>query len=94
MSKIIQARFLGALGERREKRINDVLDRFDAWKLVPSGQRLKLNEEEDVEFMHSAVDWNEDEDGTQIEFAIEDEKAVRIASELRACGLMVTARAE
>lgn len=85
MKSTIQARFVGALSERREKRINEVLDRFDVWKFVPSGQYVNGQE-----FQHTAVDWNEDEDGTEITFKIEDDKAERITSELRACGLIVT----
>jgi phage terminase Nu1 subunit (DNA packaging protein) len=39
MSKIIRARFDGALDARREERINDVLDNFDA---VPSRAAARL----------------------------------------------------
>jgi hypothetical protein len=93
--RIIQARYTGTLDEHRDKRIHSVLDRFDAWKAVPSGQRFEVDGGV-AELMHSAVEWNEAErveDGesvTEIIFKIEDDKAERIASELRACGLVVT----
>jgi hypothetical protein len=91
MPKNIQARFVGVLGERREERINSVLQRFDAWKHQPSGYHFKT-ENGDVEIMHTAVEWIEDKvDGTTITICeIEDDKAERITSELRACGLVVT----
>lgn len=93
--EIIQARFVGTLDKRRDKRIHGVLTTFDVWRHTPSGQRFEVDGGV-AELMHSAVEWNEAErveDGESVTeniFEIEDDKAERIASELRACGLVVT----
>ena len=87
---MIKAQYNGKLTARREQRIEDVLRRFDAFKSVRSGQFLANGSE----LLFTNVEWNQSEDGTDLTFPIEDAKAERIASELRACGLVVTASAE
>ena len=84
---IIHASYEPKLGERREQRIYDALERCN----VRTGELMPFTlDGSSGDF--SDVNWNSNRDGTgnELEIYVDDPlRATRAASELRACGMVV-----
>lgn len=79
----VTAKYEGEIGERRERRIHDVFERC--------GVRMPVLDNKWQQIGHADVEWCEDKTGHELKIHVgEDrERANRLASELRACGMMV-----
>jgi hypothetical protein len=88
---IITAHYEPKMDERREQRILDALERCDVTMDDPM-PGLRFNGQE-VQGTYSDVDWKQGEDGTETQLEIyagnDPTRASRLASELRACGMVV-----
>ena len=80
---VVTATYEGKMDQRRKQRIYAALERCDLWMpAVPSSG-----------FSYPDVNWTSNEDGTETDVEIYvkgHERATRLASELRACGLLVS----
>jgi hypothetical protein len=87
---IITACYEPKMDKRREQRINAALERCDVRLGVPMPGMMFNGQE--VQCFYSDVNWNSDMNGTetQLEIYVDDAlRATRLASELRACGMVV-----
>jgi hypothetical protein len=102
MTYIVKAQYAPKLDEKREKRIHAALDRCNVKQAVFSLPAAIDGDADAVPFQSrfSELDWMANEDGTETELEIyvgaDPLRAARLASELRACGMVVgvEARAE
>jgi hypothetical protein len=84
---IINARYEPKIDERREQRILDALERCD----VSMGALMPFTLD-GAPVTFSDVDWNSNRDGSANELEIYvggQDRATRLAAELRACGMVV-----
>ena len=91
MGYFVHARYYKEMDERRETRIHDAITRCDAWGLQAAGEGWSV----------SRVDWEIEGDdptkpvATKLEIYVgEEERAQRLASELRGCGMAVAVSRE
>ena len=86
---IINASYGPKIDERREQRIHDALERCG----VQIGYSLPgTMDGKEIQMVFSEVDWNSNRDGSanELEIYVDDPlRATRLASELRACGMVV-----
>ena len=90
---IVKARYQPKMDEKREQRIHAAFERCDV--KVSRFALPSVIEDDAVQVHFSDVDWVANEDGTetQLEIYVGDvSRATRVASELRACGMVVGMR--
>jgi hypothetical protein len=93
---IVTAQYQGKMDERREQRIHAAFKRCDVQTAAHSAYVLKSGDGSEIPVMFTNVEWTSNEDGTDTELTIYVdgcERATRLASELRACGLMASTKA-
>jgi hypothetical protein len=87
---ILKACYHPAMDEKREQRIHAAFKRCDVGTTLLSPPSLVTDDEVQVQF--SGLEWTAKQDGTEteLEICLDDvARATRLASELRACGMVV-----
>jgi hypothetical protein len=89
---ILNASYAPKLDKKREQRIYDVFKRCGVRLGVPMPGMMFNGQE--VQCFYSDVDWNSHRNGTNTELEIyagdDQERAFRLAAELRTCGMVVS----
>jgi hypothetical protein len=88
---VVTAAYEPKMDEKRERRIHTALDRCDVKRGVDTGLRGQVGGHS-FPIRFSEIDWIALEDGSQTELTIhvDEKRAKKLASELRACGMIVT----
>jgi hypothetical protein len=95
MTFLVHANYGPKLDKRREERIHAALTRCDAWGNRPP--LLGSINDQDVQVHFSNVNWcsSDNNKDTEIEIYVDtEERARRLAGELRCCGLAVAVSRE
>ena len=94
---VVTATYQGKMDKRREQRIHAAFKRWDVLPLAPA-EPLTPEQQANGEFpvFFTNVEWTSNEDDTQTKLTIYvrgHERATRLQSELRACGLQASVAA-
>jgi hypothetical protein len=90
---IVTARYQGKMDKRREQRIYTACDRYGVRVVAHPVYVLMAEDGSKIPITRTDIEWTQNDDGSDhgLKIYIDDrERATRLASELRACGLMVS----